>query len=653
MKVFIALFLVLGLYTNSSWACPFHDPESPKWNPLGREAYITSSFAENRGTRYHAGIDWSTEMEEGWPVQTPEDGIVLELRESPFGYGKAVLFQGVTGHQWLFAHLSGFHPKLDSAFTAEKIKRKVNQLTWSPPKDISWNQFKEYELLAYSGSTGIGNPHLHMELRDKTGKTVLNPCFYGIACHDTVPTFLMGAAVWDAAKPSAKISLTSAEALSRGCLEVDPSYQEPRMALKLVDYSRVPFENPMSIYEMTVRVGDKLLFNKEYQQLTYGQMSKIQEELIWTEEVDTAGDWHSIAPGTQPNSNVQGSGRELSQALRNLVRLSDKKAAASPLKVEVLDFRYNTATFVFAPRPQCQPSYSAPLVKYQDSVLFTFLARPWIHLGICATGEAKVSVLDSMKQILDNQICAAFPHEPVQIAALLEKWPRARTITMSLPKQQSKAIAIHPVQLRPDQTIQWNQDGVHLILKHHRPLFPTALAWQIQDSSAGLPNVLALHPKGFFLKENAKLCVQKPEHPKAQLYWLGESTQKWFIFSKQDSLHFNGITYQCASPDELRDLAFHVDSIAPQLGKARDTLAMIVGKAQKVWRIPLIETGSGIPHGNAIQAEQNGRWIPVEYDSEPSEIVIQKSHIKTGVPVNLLLKDEAGNSARLNLKFTE
>ena len=59
-------------------------PEAPTYRPFERDAYLTSSFGENRGTRYHAGFDYSTQMEEGWPIYAPEDGKVVELRVSPF-----------------------------------------------------------------------------------------------------------------------------------------------------------------------------------------------------------------------------------------------------------------------------------------------------------------------------------------------------------------------------------------------------------------------------------------------------------------------------------------------------------------------------------------------------------------------------------------
>jgi murein DD-endopeptidase MepM/ murein hydrolase activator NlpD len=74
------------------------------YSPFGHPAYLTSSFGENRGTRYHAGIDYSTEMEEGWPVLAPEAGTIEEVRVSPFAYGKVLFFKGKSGRLWVFAH---------------------------------------------------------------------------------------------------------------------------------------------------------------------------------------------------------------------------------------------------------------------------------------------------------------------------------------------------------------------------------------------------------------------------------------------------------------------------------------------------------------------------------------------------------------------
>ena len=69
----------------------------PVYSPFQKDAYLTSSFGENRGTRYHAGVDYSTLMEEGWVVYAPENGKVEEIRVSPFFYGTVMFFKGESG----------------------------------------------------------------------------------------------------------------------------------------------------------------------------------------------------------------------------------------------------------------------------------------------------------------------------------------------------------------------------------------------------------------------------------------------------------------------------------------------------------------------------------------------------------------------------
>ena len=47
--------------------------EDSLYVPFGKLGYLTSSFGESRGTRYHAGVDYSTEMQEGFPSIATED----------------------------------------------------------------------------------------------------------------------------------------------------------------------------------------------------------------------------------------------------------------------------------------------------------------------------------------------------------------------------------------------------------------------------------------------------------------------------------------------------------------------------------------------------------------------------------------------------
>ncbi|GBU24333.1 hypothetical protein R83H12_00961 [Fibrobacteria bacterium R8-3-H12] len=229
--------------------------------PLGRTAYLTSSFGESRGVRYHAGIDLSTNMEEGWPVIAPSNGTVEFVARGAFGYGRHIKFKANDSHIWVFAHLSEFSPKIDSLIHKEMLKKEKANVHLSLK-----TRFKKGDTLAYSGSTGIGNPHLHVERRTPNGKVALNPCIK-MQCTDTIAPFILDAAPFDSG-----------------------------FAVKIVDYSREPLENPMSIYSLDVYQGKKLLFSKKYDSLSFApkEMAKIKEDLLDVQDPDTVSDWHFV-----------------------------------------------------------------------------------------------------------------------------------------------------------------------------------------------------------------------------------------------------------------------------------------------------------------------------------------------------------------------
>jgi len=242
-----------------------------QYQPLGREAYLTSSFGESRGTRYHAGIDLSTNMEEGWPIIAPSDGVVEFEARGAFGYGRHIKFKAKDEHVWLFAHLSEFNPKIDSLIHREMLKKEKPSVHLT-----SKIKFKKGDTLAYSGSTGIGNPHLHVERRTTDSKIALNPC-KNMKCTDTIAPYILGAMPF-----------------------------ENGFTVKIVDYSREPLENPMSIYSLDIYQNKKLLFGKKYDSLSFAnkEMAKIKEDLIEAENDSSAGNWHFIKKEVKANSKI-------------------------------------------------------------------------------------------------------------------------------------------------------------------------------------------------------------------------------------------------------------------------------------------------------------------------------------------------------------
>jgi hypothetical protein len=699
--------------------------------PFGKDAYLTSSFAESRGTRYHAGFDYSTDHELGWPILAPENGKVIRLRVSPWGYGKAVYFRGNSGVEWLYAHLSGFSEPIVKELKPYREKHELDKIDWRLKEGIS---FKKDDTLCYAGATGIGSPHLHLETR-KSGKVwppskfktqsgdSIKPRVLGIALVDTSDTefnFSQSGSKYKTWSPQQKLWYSDSAAVSNG------QYYSPFtkhytgaknlvMALKVVDYSRFPEENPMSIQSMEVLCqsssGKKSIFKKKNKQLIYGKMKHIRQDFLWAEEAGEPGDWHFIGKGADANP--------MAEFHPNAFQVCLEKN--SPLEVRLKDFNGNTdTTLLTATNSQ---TIALPPTHYQDSISFSFLSAYWIKLPLCSDSLNK-----SHKKFLYGipgrkvklELCAEKPEQQMfnpalySITSLPESFtprshagaPDVSVLTLLHPKTSQKKNSVfrswklfHPLYL--DSTIKTqvpfpgeipfpgkmrssnDTNYVHITLqaKQFDMPIPTLVSVegvnylsQFSDSTGkAVPDTigyrLEIHPKGLHLKGDLKACISSSDSLN-KLFYLGETSRKWWSFSSQSvkadtSKNFASFVQHsymhCASPNELRDLRFFVDTTAPILYEPAvwDSLAYN-GKYQKALRIPLKDSLSDLGSFRAEVKDKEGKflWIPSEYESEDKELYILKKDLCPDDPKKKLLKinlrlrvtDDFGNKDTLSLQ---
>ena len=152
--------------------------------PMDAEPALTSTFGEYRGGRLHAAIDLKTWGKEGFPVLAVDDGYVWRVRTSPWGYGRAVYVQLKDGRFAIWAHLSGFSDVIEKYVKEEQDRRETYSVNlYFRPDQLP---VKKGDVVGFSGSTGIGVPHLHFELRDGEHRP-LNPLTHGFDIKDTTP----------------------------------------------------------------------------------------------------------------------------------------------------------------------------------------------------------------------------------------------------------------------------------------------------------------------------------------------------------------------------------------------------------------------------------------------------------------------------------
>lgn len=140
--------------------------------PTNASRILTSTFGETRAAHLHAGIDIRTWGREGYEVYAMADGDVMRLQTGPKGYGNAVYLRHSDGTISMSAHLNRFEPLLQAYADSIRLASHHASMDLYPLERTF--SYKAGDLIGFTGSTGTGPPHLHVELRNEQNQP-LNP----------------------------------------------------------------------------------------------------------------------------------------------------------------------------------------------------------------------------------------------------------------------------------------------------------------------------------------------------------------------------------------------------------------------------------------------------------------------------------------------
>ena len=172
-KICLALYVFFGAGTANLLAREY------AW-PLKLKPDFSSRFGDVRSGHWHAGIDLRTQGRTGFEVYAIADGHVAKVRTSYWGYGKSLYLQMADGNMAVYGHLERFAPEIDRyVYNRQLNQRSYFQEIYFPSDRFPVNKG---DIVAYSGQTGVGYPHLHLEIRNKDN-IPLNPLigYYKVA----------------------------------------------------------------------------------------------------------------------------------------------------------------------------------------------------------------------------------------------------------------------------------------------------------------------------------------------------------------------------------------------------------------------------------------------------------------------------------------
>src|SRR5512140_1916610 len=168
-------------------------PEESVW-PIEPPITVTSSFGEFRRGHFHGGIDLSTQQKVGREVHAITDGWVWRVRASGAGYGRVVYFRMTDGRTAVFAHLNANPPRVAAFVEAAQESLSRYEVDLYPAQGRL--PFHRGDLLAWSGESGAGPPHLHFEIREGDDANVgTNPLRHGFPVPDSITPVLSGVTV--------------------------------------------------------------------------------------------------------------------------------------------------------------------------------------------------------------------------------------------------------------------------------------------------------------------------------------------------------------------------------------------------------------------------------------------------------------------------
>jgi hypothetical protein len=160
--------------------------------PTNASDYMSATFAETRSAHFHSAVDIGTWGREGFDVFASRDGYIYRVGVSPYGYGNVIYMIHEDSTYTVYAHLQDFAPPVRAA--VDSIRFTDYRHSFDEILADKALFFRAGEIIGRTGSTGIGPPHLHFEIRSQTNSAV-NPKLAGIHIADNVPPVISAVAI--------------------------------------------------------------------------------------------------------------------------------------------------------------------------------------------------------------------------------------------------------------------------------------------------------------------------------------------------------------------------------------------------------------------------------------------------------------------------
>ena len=211
-------------------------------------------------------------------------------------------------------------------------------------------------------------------------------------------------------------------------------------------------------------------------------------------------------------------------------------------RLEIEDFSGHIIKREFNFHRSCKSNGKFVLTKNQNTPLYTFLSKSMLDIYRCESGY-KFVALNKDEQPINNDLCKIFDHsKPLPIGKIVETFPETRFIRYSADagstgtgRSVNELISIYPYG-KYKTSINWYTKVGNVKISQKISGIPVVgdtsqRVLAVTRNQTDSVDFYEFHPKGLQFYGKWNVCIENDDNP-APLYWLGETTRRWFYFEE-------------------------------------------------------------------------------------------------------------------------
>lgn len=277
ITLFAAIITMAATVASGQQRPAFLSPGADYLWPTNASTYLSATFGETRSSHFHAAVDIGTWGREGFDVYATRDGILHRVGVSPYGYGNVIYLKHADGSFSVYAHLQDFEPRIRAI--VDSIRFRDFSADFNRNMERFGIRYRQGDVIGRTGSTGIGPPHLHFELRTP-GNIPFNPKLAGISVPDKIPPRFNGLSA-EPLSPDAMINgvrriHTAVPAVRGGEFDFGTLQVSGEIGLAVDVSDRADNANNVyAVYELELFVGDERYFYSRIDSFSYSTVGQM------------------------------------------------------------------------------------------------------------------------------------------------------------------------------------------------------------------------------------------------------------------------------------------------------------------------------------------------------------------------------------------